>query len=425
MIKSIGKYVMFLFLTGFLNAQEVLDKVVAVVDNEIILKSELENEAAYYAIQRNLNPKDPEVLKQILNLKIEEKLLYAQAALDSVNVSDDDVNRQIESQLNYFIKQYGSVEKIEELYGMSIDRIKREFREETRKNLMAQTMRQKKFGLIEITRPEVENFFNKYKDSLGVISEKLKIAHIFINPKAGDRVKLESLELAKSLLDSLKGGAPFEEFAKKYSGDPGSAENGGDLGFVKRGIFYPEFEAAAFALSEGELSNVVESPVGFHIIQLIERRGESIHARHILIKIKSDDAADLRTIELLSEIKDSLTRGLNSFEYFAEKYSSDKESAKNGGLLGEFEVSQLDKTLLNTVYKLKEGEISAPKRLDIDRNSYGFHIVKLLQKIPEHLPTIDGDYNEIKKLAEYEKRERLYKKWITELKEKIFWEIRL
>ncbi|MBL1213038.1 MAG: parvulin peptidyl-prolyl isomerase [Ignavibacteriae bacterium] len=421
------KYILafsFLFLIN-LNAQEVLDKIVAVVGDEIILKSELDYQAAYRAAQRNLNPNDEKIRRQILNEEIEKKLLYAQAELDSIEISDEEVEGQLDYQLNYFTQQYGSQERLEAAYGMSIERIRRELRDETRKNLMAQTVQNQKFGMIDVSRKEVEDFYETYQDSLGLIPEKFEIAHIFINPKANERVTKKAKDFAQSLLDSIRAGSDFGKLAKSYSDDPGSAKLGGNLGFVKRGVFFPEFESAAFALQENEISEVIKSPVGFHIIQLLERRGESINTRHILIKIKNDDDADLESITFLSDIRDSIQNGTNTFAYYARKFSDDKETAKFGGKLGKFEVGQLDKPLLDQVYKLKAGEVGFPKRLNLDNNEYGFHIVKLINRTPEHLPSLEGDYEDIKRLVIFDKRQKLYVKWMEELKSKIFWEIRI
>ena len=417
--------VIFILTYCSLSAQQILDKIVAVVDNEIILKSELDFRTNYEAAQKNLNPADTTLRRQILNSMIEEKLLYAQAELDSITVTDDQVKQQLDYQINYFIQQYGSKERLEQVYGMPLEKLKRTLQDDTRKSLMAQMLQQKKFGQVEASRKEVEDFFTTYKDSLGIIPEKFHIAHIFQNPKTGERIKKKAHDFAESLLDSLKKGADFATLAKKYSDDPGSAAQGGDLGFVKRGVFYPEFEAVAFSLAPGQLSGIVESPVGFHIIQLIERRGESIHCRHILIKIKSDDESDLHAIEFLSDIRDSIIQGKNTFEHYAKVYSDDKESAKFGGDLGTFEASQLDKTLLDVIYKLKEGEISFPKRLEVDKNVYGYHIVKLVQRIPEHRANLNTDYAEVKRLADYAKKQKMYAEWMKELKSKIFWEVRL
>ena len=283
-----------LLITAGAFAQETLDKIVAVVDNEIILQSELEFQVGVFASQRQIDPNTPGLKEQILKNMIEEKLVYAQADLDSITVTEDEINQRIEYQINSFTQQYGSVANIEKIYGMSIDRIKRELRDEVRKSLMSQRLQEKNFGKVQASRREVEEFFETYKDSIGNIPEKLNIFHIFQNPKAGEKLKKKFYDKAVALLDSIKAGKDFSELAKKYSDDPGSAAQGGDLGFVKKGVFYPEFEEAAYKLNVGEISGVVESPVGFHIIQLLEKRGESINTRHILVKIKADEDADLK-----------------------------------------------------------------------------------------------------------------------------------
>jgi len=422
-MKRILIIVMFLF-TGNLFAQQVIDRIIAVVENEAILQSELDFQVNYAAAQSKQNVNDPALRKQILNSMIEEKLLYAQAKIDSITVTDEQVDQQLDMQINYFIQQYGSQENLEKVYGMSIDKIKRELRDDVQKNSMAQALQQKKFGDIEVSRREVEEFYSAYKDSLGLIPEKFKIAHIFVNPQASEKLKNKARKFAESLLDSLKNGADFAALARKYSADPGSAAKGGDLGTVKRGVFFPQFEAAAYALQPGERTGVVESPVGFHIIELLERRGESIHTRHILVKIASDDATELEAIKLLTQLRDSIETGKNTFEYFAKKYSDDKNTAPLGGVLGSFEVSQLDKNLRDQVFKLKEGEVGFPKRLDINRNTYGFHIIKLVERIPEHMASLDSDFEEIKQLAIYDKKQKLYSNWIAELKDNIYWSIK-
>lgn len=420
------KYILFVLLSFItINAQQVVDKIAAVVDNEIILKSELDFRLTMEAAQRNLDPKNEALQKQILNQLIEEKLLYAQAELDSVTVKDEQVTEVLENQINYFIQQYGSKEKLEQIYGMPVEKIKRTMRDDTRKSLMAQSVQQKKFGELQVSRKEVEEFYDSFKDSLGIVPDKYTLAHIFQNPKTGEQIKKKAKDLAQSLLDTLKKGADFAELAKKFSSDQGSASQGGDLGFVKRGVLVPEFEAAAYSLSQNQISGIVETQFGYHIIQLLERRGDAVHARHILIKFNTDDQADLKAIEFLNELRDSIGTGKNTFEYYSKKYSDDKNTGKFGGELGTFEVNQLDKSLTDIIYKLHEGEISFPKRLEIDRNTYGYHIVKLLKRVPEHKANLDLDFNEIKRLAEYYKRQKLYAKWMDELKAKIYWEIRL
>jgi peptidyl-prolyl cis-trans isomerase SurA len=416
---------LFIFCSAILNAQEVLDKIVAVVGNETILKSELDYKASILAAQKNIDPSTPDFRKNVLNGMIEDKLVLAQAALDSITVSDEEVNQRIDYQINLFIQQYGSKERVEQIYGMSIEKIKRDLRDEVRKNLMIQRMQDKKFSSVEASRREVEQFFDTYRDSIGIIPEKVTIAHIYRNPEASSEARQKALDFAKSLLDSLKAGADFAELAKKYSEDPASAKHGGDLGYVKRGVFYPEFESAAFSLEVGQISDVVETPVGFHIIQLLDKRGESIHTRHILIKIKTDEQADLKTIDFLSAVRDSIVKGFGTFADYAKKYSEDKQTSVFGGELGTFYKSQLDKSLVDIVSKLKEGEISFPRRIDYGPDNYGYHIVYLEKRIPEHLASLDTDYAQIKKLADEFKKQEKYEAWIKELKQKIYWDERL
>lgn len=406
-------------------SQQTLDKVVAIVDNEIILKSELDFQVSLYAAQRQLDPNSKTLREQILNTMIEEKLVYAQAELDSITISEDEIEQRINYQINMLTQQFGSASNIEKQYGMSIERIKRELRDDVRKNVMIQKLQEKNFGNINATFPEVREFFEMYKDSLGTIPEKVTIYHIFQNPKLSERNKQKFRQKAELILDSIKAGADFAELARRHSDDPGSARAGGELGFVKKGVFYPEFEAAAFKLKQGEISGVVESPAGFHIIQLIEKRGESINTRHILIKVKADDSADLNTIDFLTAIRDSIVRGYGTFQDYAKKYSEDKETAPFGGELGTFYINQLDKPLLDAIGKLKEGDIGFPRRLEYSQGVYGYHIVYLKSRIPQHQPELELDYDELKRLTIEYKKQKLYQNWIAELKQKIFWEVRL
>ena len=420
------KFKLFLFILIVacnIYAQQTVDEIAAVVDNEIILQSELNYQVIQTAAQQKIDPSTPGLKEKVLNQMIEDKLAYAQAQIDSIQVTDEEVKQRIDYQINYFEQQYGSQEKVEQLYGMSIEKIKRALEDPVRKQIMVQKLEEKKFGDVDASRREVEQFFQTYKDTIGVIPEKVQIAHIFIIPKATEKMKEKYKEKAEAILDSLKHGADFAEMAKKYSEDPGSAAAGGDLGWVGKGVFYPEFEAAAFALKPGQLSDVVESPVGFHIIQMIEKRGDKIHVRHILIKIQKGDAADLAAIEKLSSIRDSIIKGVGTFADYAKKYSEDKESAPYGGDLGTFYLSQLDQNLLDIVTKLQPGEISFPKRLDYGKDNYGYHIVLLEKRIAQHQASLDTDYPEIKKLADQYKKQKLYEDWISQLKKTIYWKI--
>jgi len=423
---SLKIFSILILIAGCLFAQTtVIDKIVAVIDNEIILQSELDFQAAVYASQRGMDPKSPELRAQILNAMIDEKLVYAQAELDSIVVTDAEVAQKIEYQISVLKQQYGSEASIETMYGMSLEKIKRELRDDVRKNLMVQRLREKNFAPVEASRREVEEFYQTYKDSLGMIPEKLRIYHIFRNPKTTDKLKSQYRDFAQAVLDSIKRGSSFEEMAKKYSEDPGSKAYGGDLGFVKKGVFYPQFEAAAFALEVGQISDIIETPVGYHIIELLERRGESIRTRHILFKFKTDEGADLETIEFLTEIRDSVVKGINTFQNYAKRYSEDKETAPFSGDLGTFYINQLDKNLLDVVSKLKQEEISFPKRIDYGQGIYGYHIVYLQSRVPQHPASLEEDYAELKRLADEYKKQKQYETWVASLRDKIYWEVRL
>jgi peptidyl-prolyl cis-trans isomerase SurA len=356
---------------------------------------------------------------------IEEKLAYAQANIDSIIISDEEVNSRIDYQIDYLRQQYGSREKIEQMYGMTIEKIRRELNDDVRKSLMIQRLQEKNFGFVEVSRKEVEEFYQEYRDSIGVIPEKVTISHIYRNPRQSESLKAKYRQKAESILDSIKNGIDFGELAQRHSEDPGSAAQGGDLGFVKRGVFFPEFESAAFALNEGELSGVVESPVGYHIIQLMSKRGETIHTRHILVKIGSDEQSEYAVIDFLNDVRDSVVRNNADFKTMAKKYSEDKETSVFGGELGTFYLNQLDKNLLDIVSKLKQGEISYPRRIEYGIDSYGYHIVYLQERVPQHTADLEKDYTEIKKLAEDYKKQKLYSRWIESLKDKIYWEVRI
>ena len=222
----------FVALTVSLRAQTkpVLDKIVAVVGNEIILKSELDYQLQLTAHQNNLDPNDSQLRNRVLEALVDDKLILAQAILDSVTVTDDEVDRQLDNRIQNLVKQLGSEQKVEELYGMSINKIRTEFRDDMRKQLIVEKLKQQKFGDMKVSAADVRNFYDTYKDSLPQVPEQFTLSHIFMIPKPSSKARDEAYLLAKQILDSVRGGADFAAFAKKYSQDPGSASAGGDLG---------------------------------------------------------------------------------------------------------------------------------------------------------------------------------------------------
>lgn len=407
---------------GVLSGQ-TLDRIVAVVNDEIILESELNAQVQFYVFNNKLEPSTPGLKEQVLQSMINEKLILAKAIEDSVTVTDDEVQQQLDAVIQQRVQQFGSESKLEEVYGMPISRIKREFRDEMRKNMLAQRLQQQRFGSAQISRRQVEEFFQTYKDSLGQVPEEVELAHIYIKPGFDKTAHEAARAKARAILDSIKAGADFAEMAKKYSEDPGSAQQGGDLGFVRRGQFVKEFEAAVFSLGEKQLSGLVETDFGVHIIQLLERRGDAVHPRHILIRVPRTDASDQAAISLLDSLRTAILAGAN-FAELAKKYSQDEGSALIGGSLGTAELDGIDKNMYPTVAALKEGEISKPEKL-VSGNNYGYHIVWMKKRTPAHALTLDGDYQRIESIAMNYKRNKDYQVWLDELKTKIYWQSRL
>ncbi|OYV84855.1 MAG: hypothetical protein B7Z63_06315, partial [Ignavibacteriae bacterium 37-53-5] len=219
----------------------------------------------------------------------------------------------------------------------------------------------------------------------------------------------------------LKHGADFAELAKKYSQDPGSASDGGDLGWAKRGQFVPEFEHAVYALKPGEISGIVETQFGFHIIQLLQRRGDLVHARHILITIPHLTSDDDSVITELDTLRERAMHGV-SFALLARTYSEDKDTRDLGGDLGTVSVDQLEPSFLKTVNELKVGEISKPVKVNVGK-TYGYHIVYLRDRIPAHKVNLNEDYSRLEKMALSMKQNEAYTNWIEQLKKQVYWKI--
>ncbi len=401
---------------------QVLDKIVAIVDEHVILESELTGQIQFLAMNNRIDPKTPGLREQVLQNMINEQLIIAQAKVDSVTVSDEEVQQQLDAQIQSRVQQVGSEAKLEEIYGMPISKIKREYRDEMRNNLLVQRMQQQHFQGMQVGRYEVEDFYHKYRDSLPPVPEEVELSRIYVVPKPTPAALAAARAKAEVLLDSLKAGADFAELAKKYSQDPGSAQQGGDLGLVRRGQFVKEFETAVFGLQEGQISPIVQTEFGFHIIQLVERRGDAVHARHILIRVEKSKSGDSITVALLDSLRTLALNG-QSFAELAKKYSEDKETNLVGGSLGTVQYDQLDKTWLPYLDSLKNGQISTPFRVTAGA-SYGFQIVLMEKRTPAHQMTLATDFHKIEALALNLKRTKVYQEWMEQLRKEIFWQIK-
>lgn len=413
---------LFTTLTASMVAQTRLDRIVAVVDKEIITESELMERVMLTAMQNRLDPADTSLRVEVLNGLIAEKLVLAQAIIDSILVSDADVTRQLDSQIDNFIRRAGSQERLEQIYGMPLARIKRESRDIMRKQMLVSKARQAKEGSIQVARREVEEFFQTYKDSLPHVPQEFDLRHIFVVPKADSSVEQQTRAVMVGLLDSLRNGKDFAALAKRYSQD-GSAASGGELPWAKRGEYVHEFEEAIFGLKENQISDIVKTQFGFHIIQLIERRGESVRARHILLKIEKGAASDSAAVRFLRGLRERALNG-ESFTDLAKKYSEDEETKALGGDLGAMSVDQMQPDFSAVVADLKTGDISQPHRV-AHGASYGFQIALVKKRTEQHAPSLEADFKRIELIALQLKRARLGEEWINELKKRIYCDIRI
>lgn len=405
-----------------IHGQTVIDRIIAVVDKEIITESELQERVALVALQNRIDPKQPELRKQILDGMITEKLILAQAILDSVTVTEAEITQALEQQLQNIVRQAGSEQRVEQYYGMPLSRIRREFRDDMRKQLLVQRVRQTREANLLVSRREVEEFFSTYRDSLPQVPEQYQLSNIFVVPKPDSAIEAQIRRKLQTILDSIRAGGDFADFARRYSQD-GTASSGGDLGWAKRGTFVNEFEAAAFSLTEKAISGIVKTEFGFHLIQLLERRGESVHTRHILLRVEKGAASDSAAVTLLRELRARALAG-ESFVELAKKYSEDEETKMLGGELGTVTLDQLATEFTEVVETMKGGEISEPHRVTL-KNSYGFQIVWLRQRIPAHAMNLEDDYRRVEQVALFFRRNRENVEWVEELKKSIYWEVRL
>ncbi|MFA6570550.1 MAG: peptidylprolyl isomerase [Bacteroidota bacterium] len=403
---------------------ETLEKIIAVVGDEFITLSDL-NAQVFLMKQSNpsINTEDPDLRKKILDALINEKLIITRAIEDSITVSDEEVEQRWEFQLQQYLQYYGSEKRLEDIFGMSINQIKYESGEIIKKKLLAEKVQQKKLMNVKTSPTEVDDFYKLYKDSIETIPAQIELFHIVRFVSASPRAKEEIYNLARRVRDSLIAGGDFAEFAKRYSQDPGSAASGGDLGWFQKGKLIREFEKAAFDLLPGQISQPVETPFGYHLILLVDKRKDSLLTKHILFKIgESNEEADA-TKKFLLALRDSVLAGKN-FEVLAKKYSEEKETQGFGGFIGKVPLAKIPANWQDIVTKLKVGEVSEPQIYTTDKNKPAFNILYKKSYIPEHKPTLEGDRKEIEEMALNYKRMQIMQEWVAELRTKMYWEIK-
>ena len=400
----------------------VIDEVVWVVGDEAILKSEVEEARMSALYEGRKFDGDPYcVIPEEIAV---QKLFLHQAALDSIEVAESEVIQRVDQMTNMYIANIGSREKMEEYFNKTSSQIREALRENAREGLKVQRMQQKLVGEIKITPAEVRRHFKDLpQDSIPYIPTQVEVQIITQQPK----IPLEEIEDVKSRLreytDRVNKGESFSMLARLYSDDRGTAINGGEMPFTGRGYLDPAFANVAFNLQDpNKVSKIVESEYGFHIIQLMEKRGDRIKVRHILLKPHVPEEALMAGTARLDSIADDIRNGKFTFEEAASVLSQDKDTRNNHGLLpnpqtntSKFEMQELPPEIAKVVDKMKVGEISEaftmiPQKIGKEECV----IVKLKSRINGHKATISEDYQNLKEIVLEKRRDEMLDKWIRE-----------
>ena len=426
-IKSI--FFLGLFLLSFplpVLAQDTLDYVVAVVGKEIILNSELKLQLEIYLTQTGQKISSVQELdqlkKNLLDQMINDRLLLIQAQKDTLlKVSDKEIDQTLESQLSKIKSQFPNDEAFQrelKTEGLTEAELRRTYRGQIQEQLLRDKLISSRLSKVNISSREVKEFYDIFKDSLPEQSESAKLSQIFFKIEPSQNTKDSLKSFTQTLAQKAKAGEDFSELAKKYSEDPSSKE-GGNLGFLKKGEILPEFEEKAFSLNPGEISEVVQTTLGFHIIKLDEKKDDQIHVHHILIKIQPSPADSARVLSLADSLYQRLKNGAD-FVQMVKDYSQDEDSKKKGGELGWLPLAQLPPELKDKISQAEIGQIVPPVVAED-----GVYILKLLDKKKQRKLSLEEDYDTIKDLARRKKASDEIMKWIDTLKEKTYVEERI
>lgn len=409
-----------LYFSAAFSQGKVIDQVVAVVSGYSILESDIQNQYLQYKLQGNIaNARETKctILENILF----QKLMLNQAELDSITVTDEQVENELNRKLRYYIAQFGSEEKFVEFYKKPIPEFKEEFREIVREQKKVEQVQYTITKDVKITPSEVKRFYNKIpSDSLPLLNAEVEIGEIIKNPPISVEEKVRVKDKLTLLRERILKGEDFSTLAILYSEDPGSAKKGGELGFVGRGELYPEFEAVAFNLKKNEVSEILETKAGFHIIQMIERKGDYVNVRHILLQPKVSPEDLLKAKQILEKAIAQIKKDSLTFEKAALEYSDDP-SKNNGALMlnaetgtTKFEMDQVDPAISFAIDKMNIGDISQPLLMRTEEGKQAYRIVYLKSRTSPHRASLTEDYDRIQLWAMEEKNMKAIDKWIAE-----------
>lgn len=416
----IGLLICLLVCSHSLFAQESADKIIAVVGKEIILQSDLELQLG------QMKQQDPRFNDKcgILQQMILQKMFKAQAERDSVMVTDEDVEGQIDNKLRYFVQLYGSKEKLEQAAGKTIYQIKEEYRDAIREQMIAEKLQNTILENTKITPAEVNAFYNRIPvDSLPLFPATVEVGQIVIDPP----VSPEMNDYAHQKLEDIRkqivtDGKSFEAMAGIYSDDPGSRDNGGRYdGVTRTGPWAQEFVAAAFRLQNGEISPIFKTKFGYHIIQMINRKGDEADLRHILIKPEVTTSDFQKSLKILDSVRSLVVAGKMAFQEAVGKFSTDEAAKRTGGMITDpatgvslLDMTKLDAGMVLLLDSLKQGECSAPHIFMTDARDKSCRMVYLRSRTAPHKANLKDDYSKIQEVALSQKKMQKTAKWVQE-----------
>lgn len=434
--KSLNKIILTLLIASSGFAQEfdpnaqLIDKVVAVVGENIVLYSEIEDQIDQMTMADQ--PVTANTRCRILEDLMYQKLLLNQAKEDSIVVGEDQVEQELNRRLRYFVNQIGSEEELVKFYGKTLDEIRADFRDEVTEILMIQQMQQKVVSNVTVSPLEVKEFYRSIpKDSIPYINTQVQIAQIVKQSPISKEEEERIINRLKEFKERVNSGEDFGTLAYLYSQDPGSAAKNGELGFMNRTELVPEFANAANGLKRGDMSDIVKTQFGYHLIQMIDRKGDRINVRHILLipQVSKQDLLNAKVYldSLYEEIQNNDTL---TFAEAAKLYSDDKETKLNGGKLvnpltgtTDFdieELSQIDRSLLYSVQKMEVGEMTKAVLFQTMDGKRAYRLLKLVKMTDPHVADLKTDYARLQQAARRRKENDTIQKWIENHKDRAY-----
>ena len=399
--------------------EQVIDQIIAIVGGNIIKLSDVEHQYIQYLSEGYT--KTENIKCSMLDQLLYHKLLLNQAQLDSVKITEEQVDNELERRMRFFVERLGSEQKMEEFYQKSIPELKDEFRPDVKEQLLIQQMESKITEDLKVTPSDIKLFFRSLpEDSIPLVNSEMEIGQIVKQPEVGIEEKKAVRDKLNALRERVLKGESFATLAILYSEDPESAKKGGELGLKPRGTFVPEFETAAFELKKNEVSPVIETKFGYHILQLIERQGEYINVKHILIQPKVSTADLVKAKNYLDSVKTLIDKKKITFEEAATLFSDDP-GKNNGGLIvnpqsgnTRFETDQLDPSIFFVIDKLKLKETSKPVIMKSAEGKQAYRLLYLKTRSEPHRATIKDDYDRIQAAALADKKNKTLTTWIND-----------